>query len=99
MNKDRNKNLVNFTKGDPRINRNGRPPNSKIISDALLEKLNQRNGRDQLKKIVEKLYAEANKGNMKAIEIILDRIEGKAIQPIVGDLNLPINLIFQDQRG
>jgi hypothetical protein len=52
-----------------------------------------------LKQIVQQLLRQAKKGNMRAVEIILERVEGKVMQPIEGDFNLPINLNFFLQPG
>lgn len=59
-----------FKKGDPNINRKGRPREGTTITDLLKEKLNK-------EEFVEKLIQFAYSGNTKALEMIYDRIDGK----------------------
>jgi hypothetical protein len=49
--------------------------------------------------IVQQLLRQAKKGDMRAIEIILDRTEGKVPQAIEGEFMLPIQINFNLQSG
>lgn len=77
-----------FKKGDPRINRNGRPKNGTSYSDILrkyLEKEEYPTGIDEqpVKRkelIAEALTKEAMMGNLTAIKMIYDRLEGLPTQ-------------------
>jgi len=72
-------NLKPFEKGDdPRRNLEGRPSVKKLTA-ALISKLEEKDG-EGYTKIMEKLISLAKAGNMKAIEVILDRVEGKVMQ-------------------
>ena len=61
---------MTFKKGDPRINRKGRPRSGATLTDLLKEKLDK-------EKFIERLIELANSGNMKALEMIYERIDGK----------------------
>lgn len=77
---------------DPdRINKEGRPKGSKNLSTILREMLNEEvevsiDGRKEKRTfqdvIIRKLIKKANDGDMRAIQEIFDRIEGKATQSI-----------------
>ena len=66
------KNLKPFKKGDSRINRGGRPK-TKHITDWLLRPENE----SDIDKMMKKAMKIAIGGNMRAIEFVADRIEGK----------------------
>jgi len=77
-----------FQKGDPRINRGGRPP-------ALLSKAMQAVVSDEdAEAIMKRVLAAAKKGDLQAIQMLWDRMEGKAVarneqgQPGAFDLDL-----------
>lgn len=59
-----------FTKNDPRINRNGRPKKENCVTDLLKQKLPP----DEFAEIVAK---EARSGNDSIIRHVYDRYEGK----------------------
>lgn len=59
----------------------GKP--DKLVRDALMAAARQEP--ERLKRIAEKVMAKAEEGDMQAISFIADRIDGKAVQPIVGD--------------
>ena len=69
-------------------NPKGRPPKNKTLTDALeraLKKKDVKRGYDDISRkdaIAEILTQEALKGNLKAIDMILDRIEGRPGQSI-----------------
>lgn len=67
------KNLKPFEKGDSRINRKGRP-STKHITDWLKHPDRQ----EDLDKMMNKTMKLAIGGNMRAVEFITDRLEGKA---------------------
>jgi len=67
------KNLKPFEKGDSRINRKGRPA-TKHITDWLKHPERQ----EDLDKMMNKTMKLAIGGNMRAVEFITDRLEGKA---------------------
>jgi hypothetical protein len=61
-----------FTKNDPRINRNGRPPKGTAITDLLKTKLTA-------EEFTDILVALARKGDKDIIKHIYDRFEGKVV--------------------
>lgn len=73
-----------FVKGDPRINRNGRPKRGESLGekfrDALEEKIN--GDYSKLDAIIDKLADMALEGNQAAIEYMLARGWGKMIDKI-----------------
>ena len=68
----RTKNLKPFKKNDPRINKGGRPK-WKHLTEMLKNEENQ----DKLEDLVRVVYDKALSGDMRAIEFIADRLEGK----------------------
>lgn len=95
---------------DPdRINKDGRPRGSKNLSTILREMLEEEvevviDGKKEKKKfqdvIIRKLVKKANDGDMRAIQEIFDRTEGKAKQEIKHDVSrafLTIDPIGDDQ--
>ena len=70
----------------------GRPKKGNCVSDLLRSKGEEflDNGRTRLQEVVEILYTKAEKGDLKAIDMIFDRLEGKAAQKIeVEETTLP----------
>lgn len=62
-----------FVKGDPRINRGGRPP--ALFTQALIRKLTPA----RAAAIAEQVLALAEGGDLEAIKLAWDRLEGKAV--------------------
>lgn len=85
-----------FTKGDPNINRNGRPRKENCVTDILKQKLPP-------DKLAELLTEQALKGNNSIIQHIYDRYEGKVPDKheITGDdggeLNINVNISKVDK--
>lgn len=73
-----------FKKGDPNINRKGRPKKEMCIPDILRRILNEKDTEDQKKTklvtIMNKVVNLAICGEKWAIEYLSDRTEGKAIE-------------------
>lgn len=69
--------------GDPRINKNGRPPKLPQL-DVLLAKVlgEEKDGKNAAEVILMALRARATKGDIRAAELLLDRAWGKARQSI-----------------
>ena len=69
----------NFEKGDPRINRAGRPPKGQALTDILNGKLDMdhKPGKTKREAVAEKLIELALKGDMAALRYIFDRCDGK----------------------
>lgn len=59
----------------------GKP--DKLIRDALMAAIRQEP--ERLKRIADKWLTKAEEGDQAAINALADRIDGKAVQPIVGD--------------
>ena len=66
------KNLKPFKKNDPRINKGGRPK-WKHLTEMLKNEENQ----EKLEELVRVVYDKALEGDMRAVEFIADRLEGK----------------------
>jgi hypothetical protein len=75
-----------FTKGDPRINRKGRPKVGQTIAemfrDAMAEQLDGSNGYSKLDSIIDTVVNKALKGDQQALEYCLARGWGKLIERI-----------------
>tara|TARA_Y100000310_G_C20404525_1_gene678994 strand:- start:15 stop:281 length:267 start_codon:yes stop_codon:yes gene_type:complete len=70
-----------FTKADPNINRNGRPPNEMAISNRLRDIASEIDPKTKKEKIVlvcETAFELAIQGDPQARNWISDRMEGKA---------------------
>lgn len=80
---DNLKKAVPFTKNDPRINKNGRPPKLPDIDVLLADVLGEeKDGKTAAQAILMALRAKAAKGDVRAAEVLLDRGWGKVKQPI-----------------
>lgn len=69
-----------FTKNDPNINRNGRPPSGESWSELIREagEIIDLESKKQYKAlVVEQLYLKAIRGDISAIKEIIDRTDGK----------------------
>lgn len=76
-------NLIPFKPGDPRINRNGRKRGGTPLADRLWSEINKadpksKRGEKQLAALIARLIRRAIAGDMRAIELIFDRIDGRA---------------------
>lgn len=88
MKHDPIKNLRPFQPGDPRINRAGRRRGKSLAVrlDSLLDKSIQTKDGKSLRGIdavCMQLVRLAISGNLRAIEILFERLEGKAVQAVV----------------
>lgn len=61
--------------------RGGKP--DKLVRDALMAAIRQEP--ERLKRIAAKWLDKAEEGDQQAINALADRLDGKAVQPIVGD--------------
>ncbi len=80
--KDKPSNLKPFKKGiDPRRNTKGQPPKLPAL-DMLMAKIlgREKDGQTAAEAILINLFNQANKGNLKAAEMLLDRGYGKPKQ-------------------
>lgn len=89
-----------FSKNDPNINRKGRPKKGETFAEALEREAStevNENGltkRDALAKV---LYKKASEGDLKAIEMIMDRVDGKPRQVVdQTNKNLTVNITQED---
>ena len=62
-----------FQKGDPRINRGGRP--KALLTKAVSETLTD----DDATAIIRQVISQAKDGDLQAVAMLWDRLEGKAI--------------------
>ena len=78
-------------------NPKGRPKSSKLFKDALSLALASKTGdRDEgLRKIADRLVANAMAGDMRAIKEVADRLDGKAPQAVIGDDDNPLVYVGQ----
>ena len=78
--------LIPFSKNDPRINRKGRPKGAINLTDLVkriaAEKVSRTEKMTRIEAVVRATFKRAFDGDMKAVEIIMDRGWGKAVQPI-----------------
>ncbi len=75
----------------------GEGKSDKIITDALRAVARQDAGR--VKRLAEKWWQLAEDGDAKAYTSLTDRLEGKAVQPISGDSENPLELIHRIERA
>lgn len=75
-----------FKKGDPNINRNGRPAVKTALNELLREHgekpISTKSKKTHNQALVEKLYNLAKQGDVNAIKYIFDRLLGKPNQTI-----------------
>ncbi|MDR1252748.1 MAG: hypothetical protein LBK62_11390 [Treponema sp.] len=73
-----------FKKGDPRINRRGRPRKGAALTDILSFRLDQKTDDGKLHRevIADKLIALAEAGDVPALRYLFDRIDGKPTESI-----------------
>jgi hypothetical protein len=70
-----------FVKGDPRINKAGRPRKLPDLDSLLIEVLGEHvRGKEALKGILIALRKKANAGDVRAAELLMDRAYGKIKQ-------------------
>ena len=84
-------NLTPWKKGQSG-NPNGRPRHDRCITDLLKLKGEEveSDGKTKLQAVIDRLYMKAQEGDLKAIDMIFDRQEGKAAQKLeVEDTTLP----------
>lgn len=82
------KNLKNFTKGDPRINRKGAPKKLPELDVLLADLLSEeKNGMTAATAVLKAMFAKALKGDVRAAEMLMDRAYGKAKQTIDAEVN------------
>lgn len=75
-----------FTKGDPRINRKGRPRKLPALDTLLVEILGRdAGGVTELHLIIESLLKKAKAGDIRAAELLLDRYYGKVPTAVTFD--------------
>jgi hypothetical protein len=76
--------MAAFVKGDPRINRRGRPRKGMAMTDILNYKLDQKTeaGNLQREVIADKLIALAEAGDVPALRYLIDRIDGRPKESI-----------------
>lgn len=77
-----------FVKGDPRINRKGRPKKGRTLTDILAahgsKSVEMGDGQRMTQKqlLAEKLWELARTGDVAAIKYIYDRIDGRPIESV-----------------
>jgi len=70
----------------------------KVVRDALLAALRQ--DPDKLKKAAEKAWDKAIEGDLMAFREIADRLDGKAVQAIVGDDDYaPVRVLMENDKA
>jgi hypothetical protein len=77
-----------FVKGDPRINRKGQPKKIPSLDAVLQDVLGDNN---EMKAVIKKVINEAKKGNIRASELLLNRVYGNVKQTIDIDGKISIN--------
>jgi hypothetical protein len=97
MNEEHKKAISNANKGNSHSSKENREKN-KMLKNIIKEVVMDNDGL-QAKEIIQALVNKATNGDLRAIEIILDRIDGKVVQEnkIDGnmghDFNIPIRVI------
>jgi hypothetical protein len=85
-----------FEKGDDRINYEGRPKKGDSWADVLAEALSEIDPDDKDRKTFKQsisrvLRQKGQEGSLKAIEMIMDRMDGKPSQKIEAEGDIKIN--------
>ncbi|GMO64025.1 MAG: hypothetical protein Ta2A_11530 [Treponemataceae bacterium] len=84
-----------FKKGDPRINRNGRPPKGTSLAETLRERV------DHIK-LADSLLSLAYDGDVAALKAVYDRIEGRPHESIElntgGDIAVKLESILGGRK-
>lgn len=85
-------------------NPKGKTPNKKVVSEWIREILseipdNQLENMTRGELLARAIVNKAMQGDMRAVEIALDRGEGKVMLPIGGDRDSPIYLIRASEAG
>lgn len=83
-------------------NPKGRPPKGKAMADALRTVLNKsKDGKQNKRAVAEKLVEMARDGNVEAMKIVFDRIDGKPVQTNVleGNNEAPIPIRYIKVAG
>ena len=97
MNEDHKKAISNANKGNSHSSRENREKN-KMLKNIIKEVVMDEDGL-KAKEIIQALVNKATDGDLRAIEIILDRIDGKVVQEnkvdgnMGHDFNIPIRVI------
>jgi hypothetical protein len=83
--------MAAFTKGDSRINRNGRPRKDQAITDLIRKELNHKgaDGIPKKKTVVKKLIDLALSGDVPALKYLVDRVDGKPVETV--DMSAEVN--------
>ena len=91
---------MTFCKGDPNINRAGRPPAGETLTDRLRDALSKRyKGEEKTihEKVIEKLIEKAiEDGDIRALEYLWDRIDGKIKEQVAHDGS--IEIVFRKDK-
>lgn len=91
-----------FKKGDKNINRKGRPRKGESFADALLREAEEvlKSGISKREALSKVIYKRAFDGDLKALEMIMDRIDGKPRQSVElsGDPEKPVNLSVEFRK-
>jgi len=89
-----------FVKGDPRINRRGRPKKGQTITDILGLLLDrEKDGELRRVTVAEKLIELAIKGDVAALKYLVDRLDGKPRETFTlgdGAVDRKLREIFED---
>ena len=92
-----------FVRGDPRINRKGRPKKGQSMTEILSYKLDQKNDAGLLRReaIAGKLISMAENGDLPAIRYICDRLDGRPRETVsVSDssIDTKLRILLYDQQ-
>jgi len=87
-----------FKRGDKRINREGRPPKLPELETLLAEVLGaETSNRTAMKMILAALCKKAQKGDVRAAEVLMDRAYGKLKTPSEIDLTAKMEALTDEQ--
>ena len=91
--------MSKFEKGDPRINRAGRPKKGQTLTDLLEAKLDKE---DFVQKVINLLNSHLDKGETPPdalIKYIFDRIDGKPTEKVEVDSDNYVEIVFKEDKG